>query len=80
LHPDHPASLIRMFGPRARTTRMNYRRNSQPRDVLSFDPFSLFPAERLLKRTDKPIALGGRAIDILIALVERPGKLLLTRN
>ena len=53
---------------------MNDRRNSQPGDVLSFGPFSLFPAERLLKKADKPIALGGRALDILIALVERAGE------
>jgi predicted ATPase/DNA-binding winged helix-turn-helix (wHTH) protein len=53
---------------------MNDRRNSQPGDVLSFGPFSLFPAERLLKQADKPIALGGRALDILIALVERAGE------
>jgi DNA-binding winged helix-turn-helix (wHTH) protein len=39
-----------------------------------FGPFSLFPAERLLKKTDKPIALGGRALDILIALAERAGE------
>ena len=53
---------------------MNDRRNSQPGDLLSFGPFSLFPAERLLKKADKPIALGGRALDILIALVERAGE------
>jgi DNA-binding winged helix-turn-helix (wHTH) protein len=62
-----------MFRTRARTTRLNDRRNSQPRDVLSFGPFSLFPAERLLKNADKPIALGGRALDIPIAQVERAG-------
>ena len=73
-HANLPASLIRMFGAGARTRRMNDRRNSQPRDVLSFGPFSLFPAERLLKKADKPIALGGRALDILIALVERAGE------
>src|ERR1700739_1621024 len=59
---------------RGRTTRMNDRRNSQPKDVLSFGPFSLFAAERLLKKADEPIPLGGRALDILIALAERPGE------
>src|SRR5271156_4686005 len=59
---------------------MNDRRNSQPRDVLSFGPFSLFPAERLLKRADKPIALGGRALDILIALVERAGEVVTNKE
>jgi predicted ATPase/DNA-binding winged helix-turn-helix (wHTH) protein len=53
---------------------MNDRRNSQPKDVLSFGSFSLFAAERLLKKADEPIPLGGRALDILIALAERGGE------
>ncbi|WMT79650.1 winged helix-turn-helix domain-containing protein [Bradyrhizobium sp. Ash2021] len=53
---------------------MNDRRNSQPKDVLSFGPFSLFAAERLLKKAEEPIPLGGRALDILIALAERAGE------
>jgi len=50
------------------------RLNSQCRDTFSFGPFSLFAAEQLLKKGDEPISLGGRAFDILIALVERPGE------
>jgi predicted ATPase/DNA-binding winged helix-turn-helix (wHTH) protein len=50
------------------------RRNSKSEDVLSFGPFSLFAAERLLKKADEPITLGGRALDILIALAERAGE------
>jgi DNA-binding winged helix-turn-helix (wHTH) protein len=53
---------------------MNDRRNSESKDELSFGPFSLFAAERLLKKGDDPIPLGGRALDILIALVERAGE------
>ena len=53
---------------------MSDRRNSESKDMLSFGPFSLFAAERLLNQADKPIALGGRALDILIALVERAGE------
>jgi predicted ATPase/DNA-binding winged helix-turn-helix (wHTH) protein len=48
--------------------------NSKPKDVLSFGPFSLFTAERMLKKADVPISLGGRALDILIALAERAGE------
>jgi DNA-binding winged helix-turn-helix (wHTH) protein len=55
---------------------MNGRRNFQPGDVLSFGPFSLFMAGRLLKRADEPIPLGGRALDVLIALTERAGEVL----
>ena len=54
--------------------RMNDRRNSQPKDVLSFGPFSLFTAERLLKRAGEAIPLGGRALDVLTALAERAGE------
>src|SRR5271169_6764471 len=53
---------------------MNDRRNSQPNDVVSFGPFSLFAAERLLKKADEPIPLGDRALDLLIALAERAGE------
>ena len=60
--------------------RMSYHRNPEPKDVLSFGPFSLFAAERLLKKEDEPVALGDRALDILIALAERAGKLSPTRS
>ena len=53
---------------------MSDHRNPEPKDVLSFGPFSLFAAERLLKKGDEPIPLGGRALDILIALAERAGE------
>jgi predicted ATPase/DNA-binding winged helix-turn-helix (wHTH) protein len=59
---------------------MSDRRNSESKDVLSFGPFSLFAAERLLKKGDDPIPLGGRALDILIALVERAGEVVTHRE
>src|ERR1700692_3827403 len=59
---------------KARTTRMNDHRNPQLQDALSFGPFSLFAAERLLKKGDEAVPLGGRALDILIALAERAGE------
>src|SRR6266436_4483195 len=43
-------------------------------DVASFGPFRLFAAERLLERANEPLQLGGRALDILITLVERAGE------
>src|SRR5580698_3931090 len=49
-------------------------RNPEHNDVLCFGPFSLFAAERLLKKADEPVPLGGRALDILIALVQRAGE------
>ena len=65
---------------RGRTTPMNDRRTLQPKDVLSFGPFSLFAAGRLLKKGDEPIPLGDRALDILIALVEQAGKVVTQRE
>jgi len=43
-------------------------------DVISFGPFRLFMAERLLKKADEPIQLGRRALDILVTLVEQAGE------
>jgi DNA-binding winged helix-turn-helix (wHTH) protein len=59
---------------------MNDRRDPQPNDLLSFGPFSLLTAERLLKKADESIPLGGRALDILIALVERAGEVITHRE
>src|SRR6201993_4679583 len=53
---------------------MNGLRNVQPGDVLSFGPFSLFLAGRSLKRAAETVPLGGRALDVLIALTERAGE------
>ena len=40
--------------------------------AISFGPFLLFTAARLLERDGVALNLGGRALDILITLVERP--------
>ena len=46
--------------------------NPSTNDVVTFGPFRLFVAERILKKHDEPLPIGGRALDLLIALVERP--------
>jgi DNA-binding response OmpR family regulator len=43
--------------------------------TFSFGPFHLNPAQRLLLEGEKPVHLGSRALEILIALVERHGEL-----
>jgi predicted ATPase/DNA-binding winged helix-turn-helix (wHTH) protein len=48
--------------------------NLRANNVASFGPFRLFAAERLLEKADQPLQLGGRALDILITLVERAGE------
>src|SRR5438477_9194202 len=43
--------------------------------AISFGPFRLLPARRLLVEGDTPVRLGSRAFDILAALVERAGEI-----
>ena len=42
--------------------------------AFAFGPFRLFPVQRVLMCADEPVALGSRAREILVALVERAGK------
>src|SRR6202162_6407813 len=42
--------------------------------AISFGPFRLLGAQRLLLEGDTPVRLGSRAFDILAALVERAGE------
>src|SRR6266436_5270588 len=42
--------------------------------AISFGPFRLFAARRLLLEGEQPVRLGSRAFDILAALVERVGE------
>jgi predicted ATPase len=42
--------------------------------AISFGPFRLLSARRLLLEGDRPVRLGSRALDMLIALVEHPGE------
>jgi len=48
--------------------------NPQTDNVISFGPFKLNIAQRLLARAGTPIHLGARAFDILAVLVEHAGK------
>jgi predicted ATPase/DNA-binding winged helix-turn-helix (wHTH) protein len=43
-------------------------------DVAAFGPFRLFPTARLLERDREPVDIGGRALDVLIELVNQAGK------
>jgi predicted ATPase/DNA-binding winged helix-turn-helix (wHTH) protein len=42
--------------------------------ALSFDRFQILPRRRLLLKAGRPVRIGSRAFDILLALVERPGE------
>ena len=43
-------------------------------DSVAFGPFRLWPAARRLEKAGRPVSLGGRALDILVTLIERPGE------
>jgi predicted ATPase/DNA-binding winged helix-turn-helix (wHTH) protein len=43
-------------------------------EIFAFGSFRLVPAQRMLSENGKPLRLGSRALDILVALVERPGE------
>ena len=49
---------------------------SAVRADVSFGPFRLLPTQFLLLEGDKPVSLGSRALEILIAFLERPGELI----
>src|SRR5258705_11860557 len=49
--------------------------NSELARTFSFGPFHLIPVQRLLLEGEKPLHLGSRALEILIALVERHSEL-----
>src|SRR6267378_1228374 len=48
---------------------------SRGEHAFAFGPFRLVPIQRLLLEDDNPVRVGSRALDILTALVERPGEL-----
>ncbi len=54
--------------------------SSLTQGVVSFGPFRLSAAERQLKKGNEPLQLGGRALDTLIALVERAGEVVTQRE
>ncbi|HSZ52984.1 MAG TPA: hypothetical protein VK801_15565, partial [Caulobacteraceae bacterium] len=42
--------------------------------VISFGPYSLIPARRLLLKDDAAVEVGSRGLDVLIALAEAAGE------
>ena len=61
------------------TDEVFFEKRTKPADAppakVSFGPFCLLPTQFLLLEGDKPVPLGGRALEILIALLERRGEL-----
>src|ERR1700741_1319888 len=50
------------------------RANDPAEHEISFGPFRLLPTRRLLLEGNEPVRLGSRALDLLIALIERRGE------
>ena len=48
-------------------------RLSDPPAIIQFGHFSIFPHRRELRGAGRPIRLGGRAFDVLMALIEASG-------
>lgn len=48
--------------------------NARANDVFEFGPFRLLVAERLLKKDGDSLPIGGRALELLITLLERAGE------
>jgi DNA-binding winged helix-turn-helix (wHTH) protein len=68
LHPSPP-------GTNAGLAIQTIDRKNDPSGVeISFGPFRLLRARRLLLKGSEPVPVGGRVLDLLIALVERPGE------
>ncbi len=44
-------------------------------DLIRIGPFDVYPGERLLQAGGKPVEIGARAFDLLLALAENPGRL-----
>ena len=53
---------------------------SDPPAIIEFGHFSTFPHRRQLLADGRPITLGGRAFDVLLALIEAPGRLSAQRS
>jgi len=45
-------------------------------DYFTFVSFRLYPRQRMLARGDQPVRIGGRAFDMLHALVTRAGEVI----
>ncbi|MFJ4345416.1 ATP-binding protein [Pseudomonas sp. NPDC089401] len=48
--------------------------------AIAFGPFQVVPGARRLTREGAPVAIGGRAFDLLLALLEQPGRVVSKRE
>jgi DNA-binding winged helix-turn-helix (wHTH) protein len=78
--PDDPRPGVRGAVEVLDADRPPFAKRTRPAAVALtealFGPFRLLPAQFLLLEGDKPVSLGSRALEILIALLERSGELI----
>ena len=48
--------------------------------VHSFGPFRLNASERLLEKDGAPVVVGGRTLDLLVALIDRAGTVVCVKD
>ena len=70
----HPAGPDSKLGRLQGEIEAANRANDPAEHEISFGPFRLLPTRRLLLEGNEPVHLGSRALDLLIALIERPGE------
>jgi len=63
-----------------RAPRAEARINASGTGSIMFGGFCLLPTQRLLLEAGQPVHLGSRALDILIALIERHGELITKKD
>ena len=54
---------------------MKHKEQGPGEQLLTFGPFRLLLTQRMLMEGERPLRIGSRALDILFALLERPGEL-----
>src|ERR1700722_11768772 len=76
--PIQVRRLVNLLSPPYKEKLVNLRAEAGPLAAcaFTFGPFRLLPEERVLLEGGKAIRLGGRALDILTALVVNSGTLL----
>jgi DNA-binding winged helix-turn-helix (wHTH) protein len=72
LSPEEKAT-VKQIAPMKDASDISLRRGMG--HAISFGSFQLFPRQFLLLRDGKPIRIGSRALEMLIALVEKSGDL-----
>jgi DNA-binding winged helix-turn-helix (wHTH) protein len=74
-----PERNVRRAVQRPDAARRPFEKRTEPAGAMptevSFGPFRLLRTQFLLLEDDKPVPLGSRALEILVALLERPGEL-----